>query len=86
MANRIYTQETDVVREALALAPGLTGVSADASASQRMQALAGFVVEWAHEEATRAAKLRAYEAMAADEERSERIRRNTRARVAAGLL
>lgn len=86
MATRIYTQETDVIREALALAPRLTGIPESASAAQRMQALAGLVVERAHEEEARDAKLRAYEAMAADEKRLERIRRNTKARVAVGLL
>jgi hypothetical protein len=86
MATRIYTQDTIVVREALALVPKLTGLPETASASQRMQAMAGLVVERAHEDETREAKLRAYEAMAADVERSERIRRNTDARIAAGLL
>ena len=86
MARRIYTQDTEVVREALALAPRLTGVPENASASQRMQALAGLVVERAHADETHGAKLRAYDAMAQDPERSERIRRNARARIDAGLL
>ncbi len=86
MAHRIYTQETTVLREALALVPRLTGIPEDSSASQRMQAMASLVLERAHEDETREAKLRAYAAMAADEERSARIRRNTKARIASGLL
>jgi hypothetical protein len=86
MARRIYTQDTEVLREALALVPRLTGVPAEASASQLMQAMAGYLVQRAHEDKTREAKLRAYDAMAADAERSARIRRNTRSRIASGLL
>ncbi len=86
MAHRIYTQDTTVVREALALVPSLTGIPEDSSDSQRMQAMAGLVIARAHDEETREAKLRAYAAMAADEERSARIRRNTKARIAHGLL
>jgi hypothetical protein len=51
-----------------------------------MQAMAGYLVQRAHEHETREAKLRAYDAMAADAERSARIRRNTRSRIASGLL
>lgn len=86
MSKRIYTAETPVLREALALIPKFAGLPDDASAPRRLQAMAEFFVERVHEDESHAAKLRAYEAMAADSERSERIRRNTRARISAGLL
>lgn len=86
MSKRIYTPETPVLREALALIPSIAGLPENASAPRRLQALAEFFVERVHEDQSHAAKVRAYEAMAADGERSERIRRNTRARISAGLL
>ena len=74
------------MREALALVPRLAGLPEDASVPQKMQAMAQLVVERAHAEEAEQARLSAYEAMAADRERSERLRRSVKARVKAGLL
>jgi hypothetical protein len=85
-SRRLYTNDTPVMREALTLVPRLAGLPDDTSAPQRMQAMAELVVRRAHEEEAEQARLEAYEAMAADTERRERIRRSVRARVKAGLL
>lgn len=84
--HRLYTPDTPVMREALALASRAASLPKTASDSRRMQALAELMVARVREEEMQAAKLAAYDAMAADSERSERIRRNARARVANGLL
>lgn len=83
---RLYTNDTPVMREALALVPRLAGLPDGASAPQRMQAMAELVVQRAHEEEAERARIEAYQAMAADSERQERIRRSVKARVKAGLL
>jgi hypothetical protein len=85
-ARRLYTQDTPMMREALALVSRASGLPRSASDSRRIQALAEFLLARVHQEEMQAAKLAAYDAMAADRERSERIRRNARARAANGLL
>lgn len=86
MSSRVYTEKTTAVEEALSLVSQVCDIPESASVSKRLQAVAEYFVEHTQEDLARQAKISVYEAMAADSERSARIKRNTRARVSAGLL
>lgn len=86
MSSRVYTQKTGAVEQALSLAGEVLDIPASASDSKRLQAVAEYFVEHTQEDIAREAKVSAYAAMAADNDRQARVKSNTRARVSAGLL
>lgn len=86
MTARVYTQKTETVEEALSLATQVLDIPESASISKRLQSVMQYFIDHTKEDLAREAKIAAYEAMAADDERTARIRRNTRSSVAAGLL
>jgi hypothetical protein len=86
MGQRIYTQESGVLNRAIAIATDAFGLPANASKSRQLQAVAEYVVARTEQDEALAERIAAYETLAADDERSTRIRRNSRAAVEEGLL
>ena len=86
MSQRIYTKRDSEVERALETARRAGLVSAGASGSERLRALALYADARLTEEADLQERIRAYDELAEDRERSEVIRASVLAGVEAGIL